>query len=140
MTLERRLEARQQRKLLAIDGGGIRGVLALEILRKVEADLREKIGNKDVRLADYFDFIGGTSTGAIIAAGLAKGANNDVATALALLTQAISLDSADASLYLARGALYLSSGRPGDARTDYSAAVSQLAKASPKDPSLVEAG
>ena len=73
MTLERRLEARQQRKLLAIDGGGIRGVLALEILRKVEADLREKIGNKDVRLADYFDFIGGTSTGAIIAAGLAKG-------------------------------------------------------------------
>lgn len=73
MTLENRLEARHHRKLLAIDGGGIRGVLALEILRKVEAELRDKMGNKDLRLADYFDFIGGTSTGAIVAAGLAKG-------------------------------------------------------------------
>jgi predicted acylesterase/phospholipase RssA len=73
VTLENRLEARQHRKLLAIDGGGIRGVLALEILGKVEAELRDKMGNKDLRLADYFDFIGGTSTGAIVAAGLAKG-------------------------------------------------------------------
>ena len=73
MTLEERLEARPQRKLLAIDGGGIRGVLALEILSKVEAELRDKTGNKHLCLADYFDFIGGTSTGAIVAAGLAKG-------------------------------------------------------------------
>jgi len=73
MTLEERLEARPQRKLLAIDGGGIRGVLALEILSKVEAELRDKAGNKHLCLADYFDFIGGTSTGAIVAAGLAKG-------------------------------------------------------------------
>jgi hypothetical protein len=73
MTLKDRLEARPQRKLLAIDGGGIRGVLALEILSKVEAELRDKTGNKQLCLADYFDFIGGTSTGAIVAAGLAKG-------------------------------------------------------------------
>src|SRR4051794_28713523 len=73
MTLEARLEARRQRKLLAIDGGGIRGVLALEILGKVEAKLRDKMGDKTLRLGDYFDFIGGTSTGAIVAAGLAKG-------------------------------------------------------------------
>lgn len=73
MTLENRLEPRQHRKLLAIDGGGIRGVLALEILRKVEAQLRDKTGNEALCLADYFDFIGGTSTGAIVAAGLAKG-------------------------------------------------------------------
>jgi uncharacterized protein len=73
MTLEDRLEARQPRKLLAIDGGGIRGVLALEILRKVEGELRDKFGSKELCLADYFDFIGGTSTGAIVAAALAKG-------------------------------------------------------------------
>jgi hypothetical protein len=73
MILEKRLDACRQRKLLAIDGGGIRGVLALEILREVEAHLREKRGNSNFCLADYFDFIGGTSTGAIVAAGLAKG-------------------------------------------------------------------
>src|SRR5712671_3802767 len=73
MTLQERLEPRQQRKLLAIDGGGIRGLLALEILKKVETGLRDKTGNKDLCLADYFDFIGGTSTGAIVAAGLVKG-------------------------------------------------------------------
>ncbi|OSI68581.1 patatin-like phospholipase family protein [Bradyrhizobium canariense] len=73
MRLEDRLIVRGQRKLLAIDGGGIRGVLALEILGRIEAELRAKSGDKDLRLANYFDFIGGTSTGAIVAAGLAKG-------------------------------------------------------------------
>ncbi|WP_242187261.1 patatin-like phospholipase family protein [Sphingomonas sp. CARO-RG-8B-R24-01] len=61
------------KKLLAIDGGGIRGVLALEILAKIEAELRAASGNADYRLATYFDAIAGTSTGGIIAAGLALG-------------------------------------------------------------------
>jgi uncharacterized protein len=73
MTLRERLKPRSQRKLLSIDGGGIRGVLALQVLGKIEADLRHRTGDKYLRLADYFDFIGGTSTGAIIAAGLAMG-------------------------------------------------------------------
>jgi hypothetical protein len=73
MTLEQLLERKDQRKLLAIDGGGIRGVLALAILNKIEATLREKTAKPDLTLADYFDFIGGTSTGAVVAAGLAKG-------------------------------------------------------------------
>ena len=64
-----------QRRILALDGGGIRGVLSLGILERLEADLRHLAGNDkaDFRLCDYFDFIGGTSTGAIIAAGLSKG-------------------------------------------------------------------
>lgn len=63
-----------QRRLLALDGGGIRGLITLGILEKMETDLR-RILKKDAsfRLADYFDFIGGTSTGAILAVGLSIG-------------------------------------------------------------------
>jgi hypothetical protein len=56
---------------LALDGGGIRGVLSLEILAEIERKLAVKTGL--TRLGDYFDYIGGTSTGAIIAAGLSIG-------------------------------------------------------------------
>lgn len=58
-------------KLLALDGGGIRGVLTLEILAEMERQIESATGLK--RLGDYFDYIGGTSTGSIIAAGLAVG-------------------------------------------------------------------
>jgi hypothetical protein len=63
-----------QRRLLALDGGGIRGLVTLGILEKLETDLRAASGaGASFRLSDYFDFIGGTSTGAILAAGLAIG-------------------------------------------------------------------
>jgi hypothetical protein len=71
MSLHDRLQPKEQRKLLAIDGGGIRGVMALEILLEIERILSR--GRKEFRLADYFDYISGTSTGGIIAAGLALG-------------------------------------------------------------------
>jgi hypothetical protein len=61
------------KRILAIDGGGMRGALAVGILAKLEATLREKLGRPTLVLSDYFDLIGGTSTGAIIAAGLALG-------------------------------------------------------------------
>lgn len=62
------------RKLLALDGGGIRGVLTLQVLIRMEEMLRGPSGQGDAfRLCNYFDYIGGTSTGAIIAAGLAIG-------------------------------------------------------------------
>ena len=62
------------RKLLALDGGGIRGILSLEVLLKMEQLLAEATGEgENFRLCDFFDYIGGTSTGAIIAAGLARG-------------------------------------------------------------------
>ena len=73
MTLRERIERPGPKKLLAIDGGGIRGVLALEILQKVEDLLRAQSKRPDFRLADYFDYISGTSTGGIIAAGLSLG-------------------------------------------------------------------
>ena len=73
MTLMARIERDRPKKLLAIDGGGIRGVLALEVLQKIEDLLKAKSGQPNFRLADYFDYIAGTSTGGIIAAGLSIG-------------------------------------------------------------------
>ncbi len=62
------------RKLLALDGGGIRGVITLEVLAEIERQLEKKLGRgNDFVLADYFDYIAGTSTGAIIAACLSLG-------------------------------------------------------------------
>jgi hypothetical protein len=73
MTLIERISQSGPKKLLAVDGGGIRGVLALQVLLKIEGLLKSKAGRDSFRLADYFDYIAGTSTGAIIAAGLAMG-------------------------------------------------------------------
>jgi hypothetical protein len=58
------------RRMLALDGGGIRGVLTLSILKAIE----QKVGRP---LCEYFDYIAGTSTGAIIASGLAIGMSVD---------------------------------------------------------------
>lgn len=72
--LQQRYETVQPRKILSLDGGGIRGVLTLEILAELEKQLKEKLKKPDdFVLGEYFDYIGGTSTGAIIAAGLSIG-------------------------------------------------------------------
>src|SRR4051812_7850164 len=71
--LQERIQRESPKKLLAIDGGGIRGVLSLEVLKKIEDLLQAQSGRSDFRLCDYFDYIAGTSTGGIIAAGLSVG-------------------------------------------------------------------
>ncbi|XP_052261787.1 85/88 kDa calcium-independent phospholipase A2-like [Dreissena polymorpha] len=53
-------------RVLSLDGGGIRGLIILEIL-----DAIEKEAEKEIK--DLFDWIGGTSTGGIIALGIATG-------------------------------------------------------------------
>lgn len=61
-------------KLLALDGGGIRGVMTLRVLAKIESVLQRALERDDTfALSDYFDYIGGTSTGAIIATCLSLG-------------------------------------------------------------------
>jgi uncharacterized protein len=63
-----------RRKILALDGGGTRGIVSIAFLERIEALLASRSGRGDAfRLSDHFDLIGGTSTGAIIAAGLALG-------------------------------------------------------------------
>jgi hypothetical protein len=65
------------RKLLACDGGGIRGIISIEVLARIESELRKSSGNPKLVLADYFDYVGGTSTGAIIATLIALGYSID---------------------------------------------------------------
>jgi len=69
-SLRGRYQEDRPHRMLALDGGGIRGLITLGILEKIEKLVQDKAGG---RLCDYFDYIGGTSTGAIIAAGLARG-------------------------------------------------------------------
>jgi hypothetical protein len=62
------------KRILSLDGGGLRGILTLGILKRIEDELRSRHRNDSAfRLCDYFDLIAGTSTGAIIAAALAIG-------------------------------------------------------------------
>jgi hypothetical protein len=73
-TLDEHLFGPGPKRILALDGGGIRGALTLEYLARLEAVLRQRTGGgESFRLSDYFDLIGGTSTGSIIATGLALG-------------------------------------------------------------------
>lgn len=62
-----------QKRLLALDGGGVRGIVTLGVLARIESILREGTGNSSLVLGDWFDCIAGTSTGAVIAAALARG-------------------------------------------------------------------
>lgn len=60
------------RRVLSLDGGGVRGAVIIAFLEEIERQVAA-IAGRNVRLCDWFDLIGGTSTGAIIAAGLALG-------------------------------------------------------------------
>lgn len=74
MTLQQKTKATTPKKILTLDGGGIRGMITVEILKEIETLLRTTLNkNEDFVLADYFDYISGTSTGAIIAACLSLG-------------------------------------------------------------------
>jgi patatin-like phospholipase/acyl hydrolase len=52
--------------ILALDGGGVRGLFSAAVLARLEAD-------HGVRIVDHFDLVVGTSTGAVIALGLGAG-------------------------------------------------------------------
>ena len=74
MSLQKKVGGEGPNKILALDGGGIRGMITVEVLDRIEELLRKETGGKDeFVLADYFDYISGTSTGAIIAAALSLG-------------------------------------------------------------------
>ena len=53
-------------RILCLDGGGIRGVMPALILQEIEQQLGSPLKN-------HFDLIAGTSTGSILAVGIALG-------------------------------------------------------------------
>lgn len=63
----------KKKRILALDGGGIRGVFSIEILGRMEELLRQHYGRPNLVLADHFDLIAGTSTGGIIGSFLSWG-------------------------------------------------------------------
>jgi hypothetical protein len=65
------------KRILALDGGGIKGLFTLQILRKIEQLFREREGNSELVLADVFDLFAGTSTGAVIGTCLCWGMSVD---------------------------------------------------------------
>ncbi|MES2772558.1 MAG: patatin-like phospholipase family protein [Bacteroidota bacterium] len=53
-------------RILSLDGGGIRGIIPATIMVEIEYRLQLKTGDSNVRIADYFDLVAGTSTGGIL--------------------------------------------------------------------------
>ncbi|NJO21939.1 MAG: hypothetical protein HC868_02055 [Sphingomonadales bacterium] len=73
-TLEEHLFAPGAKRLLSLDGGGVKGIISIAFLEKVEVLLRERLGRgSDFQLHDYFDLVGGTSTGSLLATLIALG-------------------------------------------------------------------
>ena len=65
------------KRILALDGGGVRGIVTIAFLEDMEAKLRAETGKPNLVLADHFDLVGGTSVGSIIATMLAMGWDMD---------------------------------------------------------------
>jgi predicted acylesterase/phospholipase RssA/pimeloyl-ACP methyl ester carboxylesterase len=56
-------------RLLSLDGGGVKGLFSIIVLQRVIDEAQKLQGNESVhkRPCDYFDLIGGTSTGGLLA-------------------------------------------------------------------------
>ena len=54
------------KRVLSIDGGGIRGIIPAMFLAALEAKLQQASDNPEAHITDYFDFFAGTSTGGIL--------------------------------------------------------------------------
>lgn len=73
-SLDDHLFAPGRKRILSLDGGGVRGLVTIGLLERVETILAARSPEpREFRLSDYFDLIGGTSTGGIIATLLALG-------------------------------------------------------------------
>lgn len=74
MTTQEKRTTVGSKRLLSLDGGGVRSVISLEILAELERTLQEAEGQSDTFvLANYYDYIAGTGSGTIIAACLSLG-------------------------------------------------------------------
>ncbi|EGT0640431.1 cGAMP-activated phospholipase CapV [Citrobacter werkmanii] len=60
-------------RVLSLNGGGVRGLFTISVLAEIERIISASMNIQDVKIADYFDLITGTSIGGILALGLASG-------------------------------------------------------------------
>lgn len=68
--------------ILSVDGGGIRGIIPLVFLQKIEQFIKEELAYNGVdsstyKISDDIDLLAGTSTGGLIALGLSSGLTLD---------------------------------------------------------------
>lgn len=71
---DRHLFSKGPKRVLSLDGGGVRGLVTLGVLLHLERELARRTASPGTfRLCQYFDLIGGTSVGALIATMLALG-------------------------------------------------------------------
>ena len=54
-------------RILSVDGGGVRGLSSLLILRNIMEEIARRNGTAQACPCEYFDLIGGTGTGGLIA-------------------------------------------------------------------------
>lgn len=71
------IRAKGKKRILACDGGGILGLMAVEVLGAMETLLRKETGKPGLVLGDWFNMCAGTSTGGMIAACVAYGMTVD---------------------------------------------------------------
>ena len=56
-----------EKRILSIDGGGMKGIVSAILLKNLEEKIQQFSKRESARLADYFDLIAGTSTGSVLA-------------------------------------------------------------------------
>ena len=71
---KKEVKKKEVRYILAVDGGGMRGIVPAFILKKTNEELRKRGILRP--LYSYFDLVSGTSTGALIALGLTAPVDN----------------------------------------------------------------
>jgi Patatin-like phospholipase len=54
-------------RILSLDGGGVRALSSLLILREIMLDIEQEVGAEAILPCEYFDLIGGTDSGGLIA-------------------------------------------------------------------------
>jgi Patatin-like phospholipase len=72
-------------RILSLDGGGVRGLSSLLILRNMMEEIARRNGIAEARPCQYFDLIGGTGTGGLIAIMLGRLGMVDLALFVALI-------------------------------------------------------
>ena len=60
-------------RILSLDGGGVKGLATLKLLRRLEQEVRRLTGRSDYELAHSVQLLAGTSVGGVLAIALASG-------------------------------------------------------------------